>query len=84
MATVTVSSKGQMVLPSSVRARLGLGPGSQLELREEPDGIHLTLLRAVRPAEVAALAGMVKAPSRGRTRRLSSFDPAALTRRKKP
>lgn len=33
MSSVTVSSKGQIVIPQSVRNRLGLTEGSRLEVR---------------------------------------------------
>jgi len=41
MATLTVSSKGQIVLPAGVRRRLGLGAGAKMEIVEEADGLRL-------------------------------------------
>lgn len=79
MATVLVSSKGQIVLPAALRRRLDLGPGSRLEVLEEPDGVRLRVQRAVPAADVAVLAGMVQARPRGVPRRLEDFDPATLT-----
>jgi antitoxin PrlF len=85
MSSLLVSSKGQIVLPAAIRRRLGLGAGSRLEIVEEPDGLKLRVERPVPPAEVAALAGLVKARSRGAPRRLEDFDPALLlTRHKAP
>jgi antitoxin PrlF len=87
MSIVTVSSKGQVVLPATARRRLGLGAGSRLEVLEESDGVKLRVVRSVPKATITALAGMVKAPSRGVPRRLEDFDPASLTaktRRHKP
>jgi len=84
MPVVTVSSKGQVVLPSEARRRLGLNPGARLLVDERPDGIRLTVVRSVGRAEVAALAGLVTARSRGRPRRLADFDAAALASRTKP
>ncbi len=88
MTTLLVSSKGQIVLPAALRRRLGMVAGARLEVLEEADGLKL---RAVRPvaqqADVAALAGMVKAPARGVPRRLQDFDAAAMlarVRRTKP
>jgi AbrB family looped-hinge helix DNA binding protein len=78
MATVVVSSKGQIVLPADLRRRLGLGAGTRLELSEEPDGLRLRVTRAVPEAAVSDLAGMVTAPTRGTPRRLEDFDPASL------
>ena len=83
MIIVTVSSKGQMVLPAELRARLGFGPGAKLELSEVPGGLRLALLRPVRKSEVEAVAGMVKAPSKGRKRSLKRFGAAGVLRRKK-
>ena len=81
MSTLVVSSKGQIVLPASTRRRLGLGAGSTLEVLEEGDGVRLRVVRAVPKTDVTGLAGMVKAPSRGASRRLEDFDAASLTAR---
>ncbi len=78
MPTLLVSSKGQIVLPAALRRRLGLGAGARLEIHEQPDGVTLRVQRAVPAVDMAALAGMVKAPSRGVPRRLQDFDPASL------
>ena len=79
MSSVLVSAKGQVVLPADLRRRLGLNPGARLEITEEPDGLRLRLQRSVSAAPVDELAGMVTAPSRGKPRKLSDFDPASLT-----
>ncbi len=88
MTTLLVSSKGQIVLPAAMRRRLGMVAGARLEVLEEADGLKLRAVRPVAPqAEVAALAGMVKAPARGVPRRLQDFDAAAMlarARRDKP
>jgi AbrB family looped-hinge helix DNA binding protein len=78
MSSILVSSKGQVVLPADVRRRLGLSAGSRLELIEEPGGLRLRVERAVPAADVAALAGMVKARSSGQPRKLEDFDPASI------
>ena len=83
MATMTVSSKGQVVLPADIRRRLGLMAGTQMEIIEEPDGVRLVVSRPVKPSSIAACAGMVTAPSKGKTRNLSEFDPASLLKKKK-
>lgn len=83
MSSVLVSAKGQVVLPADLRRRLGLNPGARLEVTEEPDGLRLRVQRAVPAAAVEDLAGMVTAPSRGKPRKLSEFDPASLTARKR-
>lgn len=76
MSTLTVSSKGQIVLPAALRRRLGLGVGAQLEVLEEANGLRLRVLRPVAIPDLGQLAGMVKAPSLGATRRLEDFGPA--------
>ena len=81
MSTLLVSSKGQIVLPVAVRRRLGMGAGARLEVLEEPDGLKLRVVRSVATADVAELAGMVKASARGVPRRLEDFDPASLLAR---
>ena len=81
MATLLVSSKGQIVLPAALRRRLGLGAGTRLEILEEPDGVRLRVQRALPTTDVAALAGMVEAPSGGTPRRLEDFDPSSLLAR---
>jgi len=81
MTTLLMSSKGQIVLPAALRRRLGLGPGSTLELVEEADGLKLKVLRPVPVADLDKLAGMVKAPRSKVPRRLADFDPASLLTR---
>ena len=78
MVTVTVSSKGQVVLPARVRARLGLNPGARLELHDEPDGVRLKVVRAVPRTRLAELAGMVTAKPSGKPRRLAEKSPKTL------
>lgn len=41
-ALLTLSSKGQLVIPARLRTLLGLRPGDRLALRLEPDGLRLT------------------------------------------
>jgi len=81
MSTLTVSSKGQIVLPAALRRRLGMGAGAKLEVLEDADGVKLRVVRSVNTTDLSALAGMIKAPSRGQPRRLEDFDPAFLLAR---
>jgi AbrB family looped-hinge helix DNA binding protein len=46
MATVAVSVKGEIVLPAEMRRKLGIAPGSRVEIELAQDGTALT----VRPA----------------------------------
>ena len=84
MSTLTVSSKGQIVLPAALRRRLGMNAGAQINVTEEADGLKLRVVRAIGTSDLSALVGMVKAPSRGVPRRLEDFDPAALLARSRP
>jgi antitoxin PrlF len=82
MSTLLVSSKGQIVIPAELRRRLGMGPGAQVEVVEESDGLKLRVVRSVGKAvDLTRLAGMVKAPGRGVSRRLQDFDPASMLAR---
>ena len=40
-ALLTLSSKGQLVIPARLRQLLGLRAGDRLALTLEPDGLHL-------------------------------------------
>jgi AbrB family looped-hinge helix DNA binding protein len=84
MFTLLVSSRGQIVLPAAIRRRLGIGAGARLEVVEEADGLKLRVIRSVPKADVAGLAGMLKAPARGVPRDLEDFDPATLVARGRP
>ena len=81
MSTLLVSSKGQIVLPASLRRRLGMGAGARLQVLEESDGLKLRVIRLVETADVGGMAGMVKASAQGVPRRLEDFDAASLLTR---
>lgn len=83
MATMTVSSKGQVVLPADIRRRLGLMAGTQMEIIEEPDGVRLVVARQINTSSIAACAGMVTAVSKGKARSLADFNPASLLSKQK-
>ena len=48
MATTTVSSKGQVVIPRAVREKYGLTAGTRLEVAESNEGLVLAPLRQAR------------------------------------
>lgn len=81
MANVTISSKGQITLPASIRRHLGLMAGTQMEAIEEPNGLRLVITYPASQTNIPACIGMVTAPSRGVPRRLEDFDPATLVRK---
>ena len=41
MQTTTLSSKGQVIIPKTLRAALRWAPGTQLEVHDTPDGVLL-------------------------------------------
>ena len=83
MTTMTISSKGQIVLPANIRKRLGLMAGSQLEIIEEKNGLRLVPSHPIKPATVQSCAGMVTAPKTGKPRHLAEFDVATFMVRDK-
>ncbi|MEN3363414.1 MAG: antitoxin PrlF [Burkholderiales bacterium] len=59
IATATVTSKGQVTIPASVRAALGLDTGSRIEFVETGEGQY-TIVAATSP--VQALKGVLRKP----------------------
>jgi antitoxin PrlF len=80
MPTVTVSDKGQVVIPAEIRRGLGIKPGTQLEFELEGASIRVSLTQPVEPSTLDTGYGMLRARSTGRTRRLDEFDAAELMR----
>ena len=60
MATATVTSKGQITIPASVRAALGLDTGSRIEFVQTGEGQYL-IVAATSP--VQALKGVLRKPA---------------------
>jgi AbrB family looped-hinge helix DNA binding protein len=58
MSVATLTSKGQVTIPSDVRARLRLQQGDRLEFTVQDDG---SILVRPRRGDVRALFGMLKA-----------------------
>jgi AbrB family looped-hinge helix DNA binding protein len=60
MATATITSKGQITVPKSVRTRLGLEPGHRVEFVETDAGF------LVKPAtkDIRSLKGILPKPRR--------------------
>lgn len=78
MAEATVSAKGQVVIPVEIRRRLGIGPGSKLEITEEAGELYVRVVRAVAASRVEEGYGMLRYV--GPPRRLSEFDVAEAMR----
>ncbi len=81
MSTVTVSEKGQVVIPASLRRSLGIKPGTQLQFEREGDTIRVTVEGAVPPSRIDEGYGLLKAARVRGQRRLSDFDPAVAMRK---
>jgi len=54
---VVLDQKGRITIPSEVRSRLGLKPGSRLELVLEGDRIVLRPARRLRARDLLGIAG---------------------------
>ena len=84
MAAVTLTEKGQIVIPADIRARYDLTPGTQVEFVDEGGHIRLLVRRRLPPSDPAAGYGLVKVQrsASAPARKLSEFDPASLVRKK--
>jgi AbrB family looped-hinge helix DNA binding protein len=79
MHTVTVSEKGQVVIPAEIRRQLGITPGCQLDFTLEGSTIRVELRRHVKPTRPEEGYGMLTCKKPG-VRRLSEFDVAQAMR----
>jgi antitoxin PrlF len=79
MSTVTVSDKGQVVIPATIRHRLGIESGTKLDFELEGDTIRVRALRTVRRTRPEDGYGMLRCDQPGE-RRLADFDVAAAMR----
>ncbi len=80
MQTTVLSSKGQVIIPKSLRVARRWGPGTQLEVHDTPDGV---LLRPAGPTEKVGLASGLAAIRRrvgyrGPVLSLAEMDAAVL------
>ena len=79
MSTVTVSDKGQVVIPAPIRRRLGIAPGSKLDFELEGDSIRVRLCRSIPPSRAEDGYGLLRCDLPW-GRRLADFDVAAAMR----
>jgi AbrB family looped-hinge helix DNA binding protein len=66
METVTLSSKGQLVIPKAVRDHAKVTAGSVFAVRYEDGEIHLRPLHAAITTSVAEVAGCLARPGQKR------------------
>jgi len=55
--TAIVEEKGRVVIPATVRRRLGIKPGTELEIQVERGGIFMRPKRKVSARDLFGLAG---------------------------
>ena len=80
MQKVTVSEKGQVVIPVLIRRSLGIKPGTELGFEQEGSSIRIVLNAPIATTQIDSGYGMLKAKPLGKTRSLNDFD-AALSMR---
>jgi AbrB family looped-hinge helix DNA binding protein len=80
--TVTVSEKGQVVIPAEIRRRLGITPGCQLDFSVDGNTIRVELKRLVPPTRAEDGYGLLVCKRPGK-RRLADFDVALAMREAK-
>lgn len=79
MSTVTVSEKGQVVIPADLRRPFGITPGCPLDVALDGDAIRVTLRRRRPPTRAEDGYGMLLCTQPG-PRRLADFDVARAMR----
>jgi len=72
METTKLSSKGQIVLPKSVRDACGWREGTEFVVETTADGVVLRTKKPFPPTSLAQVAGML--PYRGAARTLEDFE----------
>lgn len=72
MDTTKLSSKGQIVLPKSVREAHGWGPGTEFVIESTPDGVRLRAKAPFPRTQLAEVFGSVT--HRGPARSLADMD----------
>jgi AbrB family looped-hinge helix DNA binding protein len=79
MSIVTVSDKGQVVIPANIRKLLGITPGCQLDFSLEGHAIKVEVKRQRLASTIDQGFGMLVAKAAGRGS-LGDFDVAAAMR----
>ena len=83
MQTVTVSEKGQVVIPASMRRSLGIKPGMELGFELVDSTIRVTLKQPVPTSQLAEGYGLLKPRPSTTPRKLLDFDVAQAMRQGK-
>jgi AbrB family looped-hinge helix DNA binding protein len=67
METTRLSTKGQIILPKSVREARAWGPGTEFSVEETPQGVLLRPLRRAGSTTLAEVAGCLKWSGKAKT-----------------
>jgi AbrB family looped-hinge helix DNA binding protein len=67
METTRLSTKGQIVLPKSIRASRAWGPGTEFTWEETSDGILLRPSTHFPPSDLKDVAGCLRSKHKSRT-----------------
>ena len=79
MANVSVTQKGQVTIPVSVRRALGIVTGSKVRFSAEGHSARLELVKTRMPSRPEDGAGLLHA--KGKSVAVADMDPARLLRR---
>ena len=72
MATTTLSTKGQIIIPKEIRERRGWAAGLTLEVEERGEGIVLRPARALPKTRIDDLLGCL--PYKGRPKTIAEME----------
>jgi AbrB family looped-hinge helix DNA binding protein len=75
---LTVSAKGQVVIPQAIRQELGITPGSEVEVHREGSGVVIRLKHARPVSKLEDGFGMLKYTGPKLETRLEAVDVAQL------
>jgi AbrB family looped-hinge helix DNA binding protein len=67
METTKLSTKGQVILPKTLRDAYGWNPGTEFAVEEVPGGIALRPLRSSPPSRLEDVAGCLRYTGRAKT-----------------
>ncbi len=76
IATITLSSKGQLVLPKAVRQQLRWNPGTRLTVEQTKDGVMLKAAPLFPPKTLDEVAGCLA--YKGPAKTIEEMDEAVL------
>jgi AbrB family looped-hinge helix DNA binding protein len=76
--TITLSTKGQMILPKAIRQRRHWDAGTRLVVEDRPDGVMLTAAPLFPPTRPEAVYGSLK--HAGPPRTVEEMDATVLAR----